>query len=808
MDNVWRDWKYGCRMLWKNPGYTLIAVLTLALGIGANTAVFSVVNALLLRPLPYPNSERITYIWASDPNGGNRFSVSPHNYTDLRARSQSFESYAAFHYASAALTGGGNPESLSAINASADFGKVTGVQPLYGRWFTAEEDVPGKNLVAVISYGLWQRRFGGKEIVGQNIQLNGEAHMVIGVMPQNFNFPQNGIEVWKPLALDLSKYQRGTSFLQSVARLKPGVSYQQAQTESMAIAKQIERENPAAERDNGFKLTSFREELVGEIEKPLWILFGAVVLVLLIACVNVASLLLGRATVRWKEVSVRAALGASRWNLIRLLLTESLLLGFIGGLVGLLLAAFGVEWLVKLNPAAIPDPKAISIDGFVVTFTMLISILTGAIFGIIPAWQMTKTNLSQAMRETGRSASGAGRLKLIRNGLVVLEIGMSLILLVSAGLLLKSFWKLLQVNPGFRAENVVSANVSLPRAKYPDEWQQAEFFRRAVEAVRAVPGVESVAAVTNLPFGNGRGATSFEIDGRPTPPNTDGPVADNHVISPEYFKAMGIPMRAGRDFTEIDDRSHPGVVIINEKAAQRYWPGENPIGKRLNMDTPEETKLYGKGVWREIVGVIGNVKLLELNAEFEPEIYTPMMQTPSAGMTLVVRGIGESEKLTNSIRQSVISVDPNQPIRRAQLLETAISRSVAPQRFIALLLAIFAGLAIVLAMVGIYGVMSYAVSQRTQEIGIRMALGAQRFDVLRMVVGQGMKLVLIGVGLGLAGALGATRVLTSLLFGINPTDFATFAVVALLLILAALVACFFPARRATKVDPMIALRYE
>lgn len=808
MDNVWRDLKYGCRMLWKNPGYTLIAVLTLALGIGANTAVFSVVNALLLRPLPYPNSERITYIWASDPNGGNRFSVSPHNYTDLRARSQSFESYAAFHYASASLTGGGNPESLSAINASADFGKVTGVQPMYGRWFTAEEDVPGKNLVAVISYGLWQRRFGGKEIVGQNIQLNGEAHMVIGVMPQNFNFPQNSIEVWKPLALDLSKYQRGTSFLQSVARLKPGVSYQQAQTESMAIAKQIERENPAAERDNGFKLTSFREELVGEIEKPLWILFGAVVLVLLIACVNVASLLLGRATVRWKEVSVRAALGASRWNLIRLLLTESLLLGFIGGLVGLLLAAFGVEWLVKLNPGAIPDPKAISIDGFVVTFTMLISILTGAIFGIIPAWQMTKTNLSQAMRETGRSASGAGRLKLIRNGLVVLEIGMSLILLVSAGLLLKSFWKLLQVNPGFRAENVVSANVSLPRAKYPDEWQQAEFFRRAVEAVRAVPGVESVAAVTNLPFGNGRGATSFEIDGRPTPPNTDGPVADNHVISPDYFKAMGIPMRAGRDFTEIDDRSHPGVVIINEKAAQRYWPGENPIGKRLNMDTPEETKLYGKGVWREIVGVIGNVKLLELNAEFEPEIYTPMMQTPSAGMTLVVRGKGESEKLTNSIRQSVISVDPNQPIRRAQLLETAISRSVAPQRFIALLLAIFAGLAIVLAMVGIYGVMSYAVSQRTQEIGIRMALGAQRFDVLRMVVGQGMKLVLIGVGLGLAGALGATRVLTSLLFGINPTDFATFAVVALLLILAALVACFFPARRATKVDPMIALRYE
>ncbi|MGH9802172.1 MAG: ABC transporter permease, partial [Blastocatellia bacterium] len=444
-------------MLWKNPGYTLIAVLTLALGIGANAAVFSVVNALLLRPMPYPNFERITYVWASDAKGGNRFSVSPHNYTDLRTRNQSFESYSAFHYASAALTGSGNPESLSAINASADFGKVAGVQPLQGRWFSADEDVPGKNPVAVISYGLWQRRFGGKDIVGQNIQLNGEAHTVIGVMPQNFNFPQTGIEVWKPLALDLSKYQRGTSFLQSVARLKPGVSYEQAQTDSMSIARQIERENSNTERDLGFKLNSFREELVGDIERPLWILFGAVVLVLLIACVNVASLLLGRATVRWKEISVRAALGASRWNLIRLMLSESLMLGLLGGIFGLLLAAFGVEWLVKINPDAIPNPKDISIDRIVMGFTMLMSVVTGIIFGALPAWQLTKTNLSQAMRESTRSASGSAKLTVIRNGLVVLEIAASLVLLVTAGLLLKSFWKLLEVNPGFRSENVVKA---------------------------------------------------------------------------------------------------------------------------------------------------------------------------------------------------------------------------------------------------------------------------------------------------------------------------------------------------------------
>ncbi len=806
MENLWRDLKYGFRMLWKNPAYTLIAVLTLALGIGANTAVFSVVNSLLLRPLPFPDSERIAYVWSSNERASEESSLSPHNFTDLRTRSQSFDGHSAFRYTSFALTGNGMPESLSGVTASADLGRVVGVAPAQGRWFTAEEDVPGKNRVAVISHGLWQKRFGGKPIVGQDIQLNGEAHTVIGVMPPQFAFPNSNIELWTPMALDLAKYQRGTSFLQSVARLKPGVTVAQAQAESTAIAQQIARENTF--RDFGFKVEPLRNQMVGEIEKPLWILFGAVVLVLLIACVNVASLLLGRATVRWKEISVRAALGASRWNLIRLLLTESLLLGVFGGLLGLLLAAFGIEWLVKFNPEAIPNPKAISIDRFVVAFTMLMSVVTGAVFGIIPAWQMTKTNLSQAMRDTSRSASGAGRLKLIRNSLVVLEIGLSLVLLVSAGLLLKSFYKLMQVNPGFRAENVVSANVSLPRAKYADEWQQAEFFRRALEAVRALPGVETAAAVTSLPFNNSRSATSFGIDGRPTPPNADGPVADNHEVSPEYFKAMGIAMKAGRDFTEADDRTRPGVVIINEKLAQLYWPGENPIGKRLTIGTPEEEKLYGKPVSREVVGVIGNVKLLELNADFQPELYTPMLQTPSAGMALVVRGRASAESLINGIRQAVISVDPDQPIRRAQLMEAAISRSVAPQRFIAVLLAIFAGLAIVLAMVGIYGVMSYAVSQRTREIGIRMALGAGRFDVLRMIVGQGMKLVFIGVALGLAGALGASRVLASLLFGVTSTDGGTFAGVALLLIAVALVACYFPARRATKVDPMVALRCE
>ncbi len=807
MENVLKDFRYGCRMLWKNPGYTLIAVLTLALGIGANAAVFSVVNALLLRPMPYPEFERITYVWNSDTKGQEKFSVSPHNYTDLRTRNQSFENYSAFHYTSVALTGSGNPESLFAINASADFGKVAGMQPLRGRWFTADEDVPGKNLVAVISYGLWQRRFGGKEIVGQNIQLNGEAHTVIGVMPQNFNFPQADIEVWKPLALDLAKYQRGTSFLQSVARLKPGVSYQQAQLDSTSVAQQIMREN-TSERDLGFKLVSLREELVGDIERPLWILFGAVVLVLLIACVNVASLLLGRATVRWKEISVRAALGASRWNLIRLMLSESLVLGLLGGVFGLLLAAFGVEWLIKINPAALPNPKDISIDRIVVGFTMLMSVLTGIVFGALPAWQLTRTNLSQAMRESTRSASGSAKLTVIRNGLVVLEIAASLVLLVTAGVLLKSFWKLLEVNPGFQAENVVKGDIALPRAKYKDEWQQAEFFRRTLESIRSMPGVESAAITTNLPFNNGRGATSFEIDGRPTPPNADTPNADNHEISSAYFKTMGIPIRAGRDFTDADVRTSPGVVIINEKLAKLYWPNENPIGKHLTIGTPEEEKLYGKGVSREIVGVIGNVKLLQLTDDFNPELYVPAEQLPTSRATLVIRGKAAPESLINSIGQVVRSIDPDQPVRRPLTLEAMVARSVAPQRFITTLLLVFAGLAIVLAVVGIYGVMTYVVSQRTQEIGIRLALGAQRSDVLRMVIFQGMRLAAIGIGIGLIAAFAVSRLLTKLLFEVSPTDTVAYAGVSILLATVVLLACLIPARRASNVDPMIALRCE
>jgi putative ABC transport system permease protein len=809
METLWQDLRYGVRMLVKNLGVTVVAVVTLALGIGANTAVFSVINAVLLRPLPYPQAERMVYVWSgeqADPKAEN--SISPHNFTDLRSRNRSFEAYSVFDYASFTLTGDNQPEALNGVLASADFGRVTGLAPAIGRMFTAEEDTPGKHHVALISDGLWKRRFGAdRQIMGQSVQLNGEAYAIIGVLPPNFNFPSQSTEVWTPLALDLAKYERGTAFLQGAARLKPNVTVEQARADLQDIAEQLKKEIPNFDQNFTLKVEPVREHLFGDIEWPLMILFGAVVLVLLIACVNVANLVLGRATARWKEMALRSALGASRWSLVRLLLTESVLLALIGGAAGLLLASYGIAALIAINPAAIPTREKITIDVSVIAFTFLMSLLTGLFSGLVPAWQAAKTDLNQALRENSRSATGARRLKLIRSVLIVAEISLSLVLLVSAGLLIKSFWKLMQINPGFQPENVVTCNINLPRAKYAQEWQQAEFFRRTLEQVRAIPGVQSAGFATSPPFSGGRGTSSFSIDGRPTSQN-NGLSADRHQVAPGYFTSMGIPVRAGRDFTDADDISHPGVVVINEAAAQRFWPNEDPIGKRLTIGMPEERHMYGKAVSREIIGVIGNVKHEELKAEFQPEMYMAAWQLPSLGMTLIVRGQASAESLISSIRQAVQAVDPDQPIRRPLLLEKAIAGSVAPQRFLTTLLLLFAGLALMLAMVGIYGVMSYSVAQRTQEIGIRIALGAQASDVLKLIVGQGLILALIGVGFGVAAAFGLTRVIASLLYGVSATDPATFAAIALLLTSVALAACYIPARRATKVDPMEALRCE
>ena len=809
MDLLIKDIRFGVRSLLKQPGFTAIAVITLALGIGANTAIFSVVNAVLLRALPYPHAEQMVWVLEgklADPKFEGSFS--PQNFADMRNRNHSLESYSALSFVSFALSGDRQPEAVNGVLASADFGRVMGLTPALGRWFTAEEDVAGKEHVALIGDGLWKRHFGADvQVVGKSVQLNGEPYTIIGVMPPDYNFPSPTYEIWAPLALDFAKYERSHGFLQGVGRLKSNVTVEQARADLQNIEEQIKQENPSWGRGLTVKVTVLREHRFGELDRPLMILLGAVALVLLVACVNVANLMFGRATARWKEMALRSALGASRWSLVRMLLVESAILAAVSGGLGLLLANYGVQALAAISPAAIPTPEKITIDGYVIAFTFLISLLTVALFGLAPALQVTKTDLTQALRESSRSATGARRLKLMRSALVVGEICMSLVLLASAGLLLESLWKLLSVSPGFRAENVVTCRIDLPPTKYAGDKAQAQFFRSLLKEAHAIPGVEAASLVTSLPFSGSRGTSSFSIDGRPSVAG-DEPEADRHQVAPGYFAAMGIALLAGRDFADSDDMEHPGVVIINETAAKRFWPNENPLGKHVTIGLGQETKLYGKPVSREIVGVVGNVKHEQLRDDFQPEMYVPAWHLPAASMTLIVRAAAAPESLINSMRQAVQTIDPDQPVRRAQTLPAAIARTVAPLRFVTALLAVFAGLALTLAIIGIYGVMSYAVTQRTQEIGVRMALGAQSRDVLKLVMGQGVMLTLAGIGLGLACALALTRVMASLLFEVKSTDAATFAVVAISQTIIAMLACYLPARRATKVDPLVALRYE
>ena len=809
MDLILKDIRYGVRSLLKQPGFTAIATITLALGIGANTAIFSVVNTVLLRSLSYPHAEQMVYVLegrVSDPKFEG--SYSPQNFTDMRSRNHSFDYCSALNFVSFTLTGDQQPEAVNAVLASSDFGRVMGMAPAFGRWFTADEDVPNKEHVALISDGLWKRRFGtDPQVVGKSVQLNGEQYTIIGVMPPDFTFPNQNYEIWAPLALDSAKYDRTHGFLQAVARLKPNVTVAQARADLQSIEEQIKKENPSWGRGLIVKVVPLREYRFGDLDRPLMILLGAVALVLLVACVNVANLMFGRATAKWKEMALRSALGASRWSLVRMLLVESAMLAAVSGALGLLLANYGIDALVAINPSAIPNAEKITIDGYVTAFTFLISLLTVALFGLAPALQITKTDLTQTLRESSRSATGTRGMKLTRGALVVGQICLSLVLLASAGLLLESLWRLLSVSPGFRAEHVVTCRIDLPAAKYPGDKAQADFFRDVLKETRAIAGVDAASLVTSLPFSGSRGTSSFSIDGRESVEGNE-PSADRHQVAPGYFAAMGIALLAGRDFADVDDMDHPAVVIINDAAAKRFWPNDNPLGKRITIGMGQEVKLYGKPVSREIIGVVGNVKHEQLKDDFQPEMYIPAWNLPTPSMMLIVRGNTPPDRLINSMRQAVLTIDPDQPIRRPQTLQAAIARSVAPLRFVAVLLALFAGLGLTLAIIGIYGVMSYAVAQRTQEIGIRMALGAQYHDVLKLVMGHGMILIIVGIGLGLVCGLTLTRVLASLLFEVKPTDVTTFATVSIIQAIIAMIACYLPARRATKVDPLVALRYE
>ena len=809
MHTLWQDLRYTVRMMAGNRGFTAVAVLALALGIGANSVIFSVVNAVLLRSLPYPEPDRIVMVFESDLKKQSQEAIAGANFLDWREQNQVFENLAAYRQDTFSLTGTDRPERAWGVVTTASLFPVLGVKPILGRVFQAEDENRGSGRVAVISQGLWERRFASDpNIVGQKLTANGEPLTIIGVMPADFRFPAE-TDLWIPPRQYVPEHvlrptvnmatNRDSHYLDAIASLKPGVTLDQARADMTAVAHHIEEQNPEAV-DRGVSLVTLREYQVGNMRPTLLILFGAVGFVLLIACANVANLLLARAATRHKEIAIRTALGASRLRLLRQLLTESLALSVAGGGLGLLLAAWGIGPLISLMPASISGAKNIRIDGMVLFFTLGVSILTGLVFGLVPALQATKSDLNESLKEGGRGGTAGAHRSRVRSLLVVSEIALSLVLLIGAGLMIKSFIRLEQVNPGFEARNVLTMRLSLPAAQYPDGRRRGAFFQQVVERIGAVPGAQSAAAISRLPLSPGNSSRSFEIEGRANAGSDDGPSADYRVISSDYFKALSIPLLKGREFTEQDNSDSPPTTIINEAAARRFWPDEDPLGKRLRIESDQP--------WIEIVGVVGNVKHLGLDSQARAELYLSFLKDPWPFMTVVVRGASNPKSLAEAMRAEVWAIDKDLPVPDIKTMDELVSGSVARRRFNMLLLGIFASVALVLAAVGIYGVMSYSVTQRTHEIGIRMALGARQSDVLKLVIRQGATLAAVGVGIGLVGASALTRVLASLLFEVGTTDPATFVSLSLLLTAVALGACFVPARRAAKVDPMVALRYE
>jgi putative ABC transport system permease protein len=801
MNTLLQDVRYGIRMLLKNPGFALVAVITLALGIGANAAIFSVVNTVLLRPVPYEDPDRLMVLTENQRPKFPEFSVSPGNFLDWQKQNTVFERLAAINGTAFILVGeGAEPERLRGARVSAGLFEMLGVNPVQGRTFLEQEDQPGHENVVILSNGLWKRRFAADpNVISQPITLSGISYTIIGVMPPRFGFPDRETELWTPIAFTAGDAQvHGGHYLSAIGRLKQSATVEQARTEMSAIAARLAEQYPKSNTGWGVDVFPMQEYDVRDIKPALLVLLGAVGLVLLIACANVANLLLARATARQKEIAIRTALGASRGRVTRQLLTESILLALVGGAVGVLLAQWGIGSLLALAPQELPRVKDVTLDASVLGFTLLVTLLTGVIFGLVPALQSSRVNLNETLKEGGRGTTGGHHR--VRAGLVVSEIALALVLLVGAGLLIRSFYRLQQVNPGFNPSNALAVTVSLPGLKYPQPEQRAAFFTQLIEKVSALPGVLAVGASQTLPI-QGDFLLGFIIQGRPPYAPGEDPSTNYYSVTPNYFKSMGIPLLRGREFTEQDRTGATRVAIINEEMAKRYFPDEDPIGKRIHVTQGPET-------FREIVGIVGDVKQYGLARPTTLQTYEPSLQAPFSSMTLVVRADGNLVPLGGAIRSQVLAIDKEQPISRIRPLEQVVSESVARQRFSMLLLGIFAGVALILAAVGLYGVMSYSVTQRTHEIGIRTALGAKQTDVLKLVVGQGMVLALTGVGVGLLAAFALTRLMSVLLFGVSATDPLTFVAIPAVLTLVALVACFVPARRATKVDPMIALRYE
>lgn len=806
MDTLSKDVRYGVRSLLKRPAFTVVAIITLALGIGANTAIFSTVNALLLKPLPFPDQDRIVAVWEKMPSRGvERNECSVANYLDWKAQNKSFEQLGIYSWWSTNLTAGDTPERVQGFQVTANFLDIVGVKPMLGRNFVADENQPGKDSVAILTYSLWQRRFGSDpNIVNKTVSTNGIERTVVGVLPPEFNYPK-GAEIYSPFPFTpaASTNRANHSYL-GIGRLRPGVTLAGAQAELDTIAAQLEQQHPETNTGRGIVIYPILEDTIRIYSTAIWVMMAAVGFVLLIGCANVANLMLARAAGRQREIALRAALGASRWRIIRQLLTESVLLGLAGGALGILVAHWSVDLLRSANPGEAARFAAgwnhLGINLPVLGFAILLSVLSGVLFGLAPAWQLSRPNLNNALKEGGHQASASSHR--LRGLLVAAEVALSLMLLVSAGLLIRSFMQLVKADPGFNSESVLTMNLVLPRAKYKEEPQRAAFYQDLIKRVQQLPGVSSAAIVNHLPLGGSNSSTSFLIEGVPEPPPGQEFNGRYRVCSPEYFQTLGIALLKGRAFNEQDRAGAPPVIIVNETLARKYWPETDPVGKRMRYTGPPE-----ENPWMEVVGVVKDVKH-ELNLPVTSDFYVPHAQDAWSSMVLVAKTKVAPETMAAPIRRELLALDKDQPVFDVRTMQEVRAISLAIYSFSSVTLSIFAGVALLLAAIGIYGVMAFAVMQRTHEIGIRMALGARAADVLKLIVRNGMSMAVLGVAVGLAGAFGLTRLLESLLFGVTPTDFVTFIVVTFVLLLVALLACYLPARRATKVDPLVALRYE
>jgi predicted permease len=807
MDSVVKDLKFAARSFLKRPGFVVIAVLTLALGIGGSTAIFTVVNAALLRGLPYKSPDRLYHLWEKTPK--EEFSKREFSYPDYQDYQQNnvFEGLAAYTGGAVLLSGNGEPESVGGPRVSANFFSVLGVDPIVGRTFQPGEDQQGGPKVTVLTYGLWQRRFGGnRNVVGQALTINGDSYTIIGVLPQSFQFALRRADLFTPYQPTQNQLTR--RFLHStnlIGRLKPGVDAAQAQSELGVIASRIEKDFNDSHAGTTMRIVPLQEEVIGNVRPILLVLLAAVGFVLLIACANVASLLLTRSLARQKEVAIRAALGASRWRVVRQFLTESIVLSLVGGAAGLLIAYWGVPALVSALPQsqlnAMPFLTTLSLDARILTFSFALSLFTGVVFGLAPALQSSRLDLNEVLKEGGRN-SAAGASHRLRSAMVVTEIALAVVLLVGAGLMMKSLLRLLQTNVGFRTENLLTMTVVLPAKKFTEPNQMINAFQQLQERAQSLPGVWGAGTVDILPL-NGGNTTRFYVDGDPVPAPGKEIESNLRVVSDTYFKTLGVPMIAGRMFDERDAPDKPGVVIIGKTIADRLFPGRDPIGRKIrypSIQSPPDT----------IVGVVGDVKITGLDEAIRPVLYYPFRQSAAPFANLVVRTDADPIALTNSIRNEIRNLEPDTAILNVNSMDQMIAQTPASfmRRFPALLISIFAVVALLLASIGIYGVVSYSVSQQTHYIGVRMALGASPSDILRMVLKQGLVLALAGVAIGICAAFGLMRLLRTLLFEVSTNDATTFTLVASVLFVVALLACYLPARRATRVDPLVALRYE